>query len=76
MSQLNEKRRLLYWKFCRTISPVLTVRLFPGRALRILTKNNKKSRPFHTESRLRCNGIHSLWESICCNLTLKQPLWW
>ncbi|EGT3571727.1 hypothetical protein F6R83_01750 [Citrobacter amalonaticus] len=56
MSQLNEKRRLLYWKFSRTISPVLTVRLFPGRALRILTKNNKNCRSLHTQSRLRCIG--------------------
>nr|DAL35771.1 MAG TPA_asm: hypothetical protein [Caudoviricetes sp.]DAZ03245.1 MAG TPA: hypothetical protein [Caudoviricetes sp.] len=37
MSQLNEKRRLLYWKFCRSISPTHDVRCFAARLTSTLT---------------------------------------
>ncbi|AMO49964.1 Hypothetical protein AKI40_3585 [Enterobacter sp. FY-07] len=53
MSQLDEKRGLLYWKFCLTISPRLTVRAFAARLLRILTKFNKNCKPRATPQRVR-----------------------
>ncbi|POP44913.1 hypothetical protein CHU32_13590 [Superficieibacter electus] len=41
MSQLDEKRGLLYWNFCLAISPIRTGSTFAARLLRILTKINK-----------------------------------